>query len=99
MSPARRAACAAFALLLASPARAVAPRTPLGADTPQALVERMVKAADKKDVAEIFACLDPESRTEATTGLLMGTTDDAGVHGPGLRYGHGHGRGRNRGAL
>jgi hypothetical protein len=74
MSRARSAALAALALLLTTPARAVSPRTPLGADSPQALVERMVKAADKKDVAEIFACLDPQSRAEGTTALLMGTT-------------------------
>lgn len=74
MSSNSSAVCAAVVVLLAVPAGAATPGIPLGAETPQALVERMVKAADEKDVAQIFACLDPQSRTEATTALLMGTT-------------------------
>lgn len=61
--------------LIVQPLAAAAPaRTPLGAATPQALVARLTKAGETKNLAEIFACLDPQSRLEGSTALLMGAT-------------------------
>ncbi len=63
------------AVLIAEPLAAATPaRTPLGAATPQAVVARLTKAGETKNVAEIFACMDPQSRLEGTTALLMGAT-------------------------
>lgn len=71
----RRCSLALTVLLAAQPLLAApAARTPLGAASPQALVARLVKAGETKNVAEIFACMDPQSRLEGTTALLMGAT-------------------------
>ena len=71
----RRSVAAALAVLLvqgfARPARA---GTVMGGDTPQAVVARMLKAAETKNFSEMIACLEPGSRTEVTTALLMGST-------------------------
>jgi hypothetical protein len=48
--------------------------TVLGAKTPQAVVARMSKGADAGDVAEIVACMDPDSRADATMAMVMGAT-------------------------
>lgn len=65
------AAALALSLDAAAPARA---EVALGAATPQALVQRMTRAADAGDFAEIVACVDPASRTELSLGLVMATT-------------------------
>jgi hypothetical protein len=71
----RRLTIALAVLLAAQPALAApAARTPLGAASPQAVVARLLKAGETKNVAEIFACMDPQSRLEGTTALLMGAT-------------------------
>jgi hypothetical protein len=62
----------ASVLVLALVIHPAAAQTPLGAATPQALVERLTKAAADKNFAEMVACLDPQSRTELSLGLLMG---------------------------
>lgn len=68
--------------LAVSPVLATA-GTPLGADSPQALVERLHQAAAKGDVAEVTACLDPDSRLEMTAGILIGATMMVGFMGMG----------------
>jgi hypothetical protein len=47
--------------------------TVLGAETPQAVVTRMAKAAKTGDIGEMVACMEPESRAETTMAMLMGT--------------------------
>lgn len=78
----RKAALLVAVSLALSPALAAA-GTPLGADSPQALVERLHQAATKGDVAEITACLDPDSRLEMTAGILIGATMMVGFMGMG----------------
>lgn len=65
------AAALALCFHAAAPARA---EVALGAATPQALMARMIKAADAGDFAEIIACVDPASRSELSLGLVMATT-------------------------
>jgi hypothetical protein len=48
--------------------------TVLGADTPQALVDRMMKAGEEKNLAEMVACLEPQGRVEMSMGLVAATT-------------------------
>jgi hypothetical protein len=57
--------------------------TPLGADTPQALVARMNKAADTKDFSEITACLDRASRVEMSAMMMLGAVMMVGFMGMG----------------
>jgi hypothetical protein len=57
--------------------------TVLGGETPQAVVARMDKAAKARDIAEMTACLDPESRAEMATALLLGATMMVGFMGMG----------------
>lgn len=45
-----------------------------GAETPEALVERMKAGAAKEDFAEIAACLTPKNRTEMAMAMYMGAT-------------------------
>ncbi|MEO8196659.1 MAG: hypothetical protein ABI689_08050 [Thermoanaerobaculia bacterium] len=59
-----------------APAAAAAPaekKLP-GAETPEALVERMKAGAAKEDFAEIAACLTPKNRTEMAMAMYMGAT-------------------------
>jgi hypothetical protein len=63
--------------------------TPLGADTPQALVARMNKAAQTKDMAEIAACLDPESRTQLAAMMMLAGVMMVGFMGMGSEMGAG----------
>lgn len=76
MSDVRSSAAAVIALvglgcgLVAPPARAEQP----GAETPQALVERMKSAAERDDLAGIVACLAPPARAEMAMGLYMAAT-------------------------
>lgn len=63
----------------AASAAATAPGTPAekklpGAETPEALVERMKAGAAKEDFAEIAACLTPKNRTEMAMAMYMGAT-------------------------
>jgi hypothetical protein len=48
--------------------------TPLGAATPQAVVERISKAATTKNLSEMVACLDEKSRQEMALALVAGAT-------------------------
>lgn len=45
---------------------------PPGADSPQAVVERMRKASEKKDFGEMVACLAPDDRAEMAVMMLAG---------------------------
>ena len=63
--------------------------TPLGAETPQALVTRLNKAAAAGDIAELTACMDPESRVEMATAMLLGTTMMIGFMGLGAEMAEG----------
>jgi hypothetical protein len=71
-SRASRASVTAVVLLCLAPALAVA--EPPGAESPQALVDRMKRAAEKEDLGEIVACLSGKARGEMTMGLYMGAT-------------------------
>src|SRR4029453_1296410 len=68
---------AAFAIALALPWPALG-ATPSkkqpGAESPQALVARFKAAAAKDDFLEVVDCIDPASRRELATGLVVGTT-------------------------
>lgn len=60
------------ALAAPSPSRAAGP--PLGAETPEKLVERMRQSAEKKDFRELASCLAPEPRKELAQMFWMGAT-------------------------
>lgn len=47
---------------------------PLGAESPEALVERMRKAAEEKNVRELAACMEPESRRQMAEGMFLGAS-------------------------
>jgi hypothetical protein len=75
----RRAArwtAAALAILLSAPSAFAAPvkREAPGADSPQAVIARLEKAAQAKDLPGMAACLAPEDRTEITKGMLLAAT-------------------------
>jgi hypothetical protein len=53
---------------------AAAERKLPGAETPEALVERMKAGAAKEDFGEIAACLTPKNRTEMAMAMYMGAT-------------------------
>jgi hypothetical protein len=59
---------------LAAPTPSRAAGTPLGAETPEKLVERMRKSAEKKDFRELAACLAPAPRKELAQMIWMGAT-------------------------
>lgn len=59
----------ALSLALAAPGLAKAPP---GAETPQALVERMRAAATSEDFGEMVSCLTPEARTKMSAALFAG---------------------------
>jgi hypothetical protein len=67
---------AALVLLLSAPSAfaAQARREPPGADTPQAVIARLEKAGQAKDLPGMAACLAPEDRTEITKGMLLAST-------------------------
>lgn len=62
-----------------------------GADSPQALVERVKQAAEEKNLAEIANCLDPKSRLEMTQGIYMAATMVVAFSQMGLEMGAGMG--------
>jgi hypothetical protein len=66
---ARRLVAPLSLLLVAAPAFAGAPP---GAETPQALVARLRQAAEKKDLAEMMACLAPDARREMALMMVAG---------------------------
>lgn len=70
--PTKSIAAALLAGLLLAPALQAAEAP--GAETPQALVERLRNAADKEDFGELGACLAPEARLEMAKGIWIGTT-------------------------
>lgn len=53
---------------------AVPARIPLGAETPEALVARMKKAAENEDLREMAACMEPEARKEMAEGMFLGAS-------------------------
>jgi hypothetical protein len=65
------AAFLAGGLLLAPALHAAAA---LGAESPQALVERLRNAASKEDFGELAACLAPAARLEMAQGIWVGAT-------------------------
>ncbi len=73
-SPIALGLVAALTLALAAPIPARAAGTPLGADSPEQLVERMRQSAQKKDFRELAACLAPEPRKELAQMIWMGAT-------------------------
>jgi hypothetical protein len=64
---------------------------PLGADSPQALVARLEKAAATKDMAELAACLDPESRMQMSAMMMMAGVMMVGFMGMGSEMAAGAG--------
>lgn len=46
----------------------------LGGETPQAVFARMSAAAEKGDLGELVACVDPDSRAEITMAMVVGAT-------------------------
>ena len=62
----------------ADPAAATAPaataKTAGGAETPEALVDRLKKASADKNMGEVIACVDPKSRQEMSAAMYMGAT-------------------------
>jgi len=58
----------------AAPAAAAGEKKLPGAETPEALVERMKSGAAKEDFAEIAACLTPKNRAEMAMAMYMGAT-------------------------
>lgn len=69
----RAAACLVAGCLLfavSMPVRAEAP----GAESPQALVERMKRAAENEDLGEMMACLAPEGRVQMVSMMYMMAT-------------------------
>ncbi|HSM52133.1 MAG TPA: hypothetical protein VLA75_12100, partial [Thermoanaerobaculia bacterium] len=45
-----------------------------GAESPEALVARMKKAAENEDMREMAACMEPEARKEMAEGMFLGAT-------------------------
>lgn len=68
---ARRVAVPLMLLLALLPTVALAGEPP-GADSPQALVARMQKAAEQRDMREMISCLAPDARREMTMVMLAG---------------------------
>lgn len=59
---------------LAAPIPSRAAGAPLGAESPEQLVERMRKSAEKKDFRELASCLAPEPRKELAQMIWLGAT-------------------------
>jgi hypothetical protein len=71
--PGAEAPAAAGATAPAASAASATKKLP-GAETPEALVERMKAGAAKEDFSEIAACLTPKNRTEMAMAMYMGAT-------------------------
>ena len=63
-----------LAAALAAPIPGRAGGAPLGAETPEKLVERMRRSAEKKDFGELASCLAPEPRKELAQMIWLGAT-------------------------
>ena len=75
----RRTSTAVGLVILLAAARAAptpgrAGGAPLGAETPEKLVERMRRSAEKKDFGELASCLAPEPRKELAQMIWLGAT-------------------------
>jgi len=66
-------ACLVFGGILAALAAPVWAEAP-GADTPEALVERLKQATEKEDLGEMMACLTPQARGEMAAGMYLAAT-------------------------
>lgn len=69
--PARTVA-AVLALLLLVPPSLLAAAGPPGAESPQALVERIEKAAEAGDLADLMSCVAPDARREMALAMVAG---------------------------
>lgn len=67
-----RTVAASLSLLLLVPPAVAAAAAPHGAESPQALVERMKGAAEKGDLAEMMACVAPDARREMALAMVAG---------------------------
>lgn len=66
----RRAVAVLATVVTAAPATAAPP----GAESPQAVVERLRAALAKEDFREVAACMAPAARREMAFALVLGTT-------------------------
>ncbi|HNZ95888.1 MAG: hypothetical protein KA189_10620 [Thermoanaerobaculia bacterium] len=57
--------------VVAASADAAPAAVPLGAESPEAVVARMKRADEKKDLRELAACVDPGSRREMAEGMFF----------------------------
>ena len=71
MSIVRRHVSVALALLLVA-LPALAATKPYGGSSPQDVVARLKAAAEGKDMGEVMACLDPDSRREMAMMMVAG---------------------------
>lgn len=69
----RTAACLAVGCLLFAISMPVGAEAP-GAESPEALVERMRRAAEKEDFGEMMACLAPEGRVQMVSMMYLMAT-------------------------
>lgn len=69
--PARAVAAVLVSLLLVPPSLLAAAGPP-GAESPQALVARMERAAEAGDLGEMMACVAPDARREMAVGMIAG---------------------------
>jgi hypothetical protein len=67
-----RTVASVLALLLLVPPSLIAAAVPPGAESPQALVERIEKAAEAGDLAEMMACVAPDARREMALAMVAG---------------------------
>ena len=67
--------------LLLATSSGFARKAPEGADSPQALAERLTAAASKHDGYELAACTLPDDRDEVAGSLVFGTTMMVGAMG------------------
>jgi hypothetical protein len=74
MSTQRVVGAIAVLLGLGLAAPGIEAATILGGDSPQAVVARMSKAAKSDDIGEMIACMEPDSRADATMAMVLGTT-------------------------
>jgi hypothetical protein len=72
ISAVRRSSIALVTSLIVLGASTLSAAPPPGADSPQALVERMRKASEKKDFGEMVACLAPDDRATMAVMMLAG---------------------------
>ncbi len=63
-----------LAAAVAAPSPVRAADMQLGAESPEKVVERMRRSAEKKDFRELAACLAPEPRKELAQMIWMGAT-------------------------